>query len=217
MMKRIGVTQRVESLPDRGERRDCLDQRWAQLLGSLDLDAVPVPNGLEDVTAWAERQGLEGLILSGGNDLAHLPGATAIAPERDATENRLLDWAATRALPVLGVCRGLQLINHHFGGHQSPVEGHVARYHTLKACADDARFDEFGQVNSYHDWALNPGELAAPLTALARSGDGTIEALRHDGLGWLAIMWHPERESPFRVQDRALIRALFEPQRRNRE
>ena len=216
-MKRIGVTQRVEYLADRGERRDCLDQRWAGLLHSLDLDAVPVPNGLDDVVAWAQRQGLDGLLLSGGNDLAHLPGARATAPERDATEIALLEWAAEQGLPVLGVCRGLQLINHHFGGRQSPVDGHVARYHTLRSCGDEVRYDEFGEVNSYHDWALRPEELAAPLTALACAGDGTVEAFRHDALGWLAIMWHPEREAPFRDPDRDLIRAVFEPQRENRE
>lgn len=209
-MKRIGVTQRVESLPGRDERRDCLDQRWAALLAGLYIDAVPVPNSLDDVEDWARRQRLQGLLLTGGNDLGGLPQATNAAPERDATEARLLGWAADAGLPVLGVCRGLQLINHHFGGRQSRVEGHVAVHHDLTTEPSEPLFGPYTRVNSFHDWAVRPDELAEGLTALAHAPDGTVEAFRHERLGWLAIMWHPEREDPFLPVDLDLVRTVFD-------
>ncbi|MEX1198751.1 MAG: gamma-glutamyl-gamma-aminobutyrate hydrolase family protein [Pseudohongiellaceae bacterium] len=209
-MKRIGVTQRVERLPGRGERRDCLDQRWVTLLAGLCIDAVPVPNGLDDVAAWARRQQLEGLLLTGGNDLCGLPEAGNTAPERDATEGRLLEWAADTVLPVLGVCRGLQFINHYLGGRLSRVEGHVAVHHELVPEPSGPLAGLYTRVNSFHDWAVHPGELAEGLTALAHAPDGTVEAFRHERLGWLAIMWHPEREEPFRLADLDLIRAVFD-------
>jgi len=54
-------------------------------------------------------------------------------------------------------------------------------------------------VNSFHQWALCG--LPAGYQLLAHSADGTIEAIRHQQLRWLGIMWHPEREQPFCRQD----------------
>lgn len=211
-MIKIGITQRVEEVAGRGERRDCLDQRWAPLLRGLGMMAMPIPNGLEPMGAldsWVEAAGLEGIILSGGNDLAHLPGAKHAAPERDATERRLIGLSAERGLPLLGVCRGLQMLVDYYGGKLRRAEGHVARDHALTVekraglpLADRAR------VNSFHEFVFGPEGVPVELAAAANAPDGTVEAVAHRKLAQWGIMWHPERE-PFDAADHDILRTLF--------
>jgi len=123
LTRRVGVTQRVEILADRNERRDALDQAWIPLLVAQDLVPVPVPNQLDDPAAWVVELGITGLVLTGGNDLADVVGAKGTAPERDETEYRLLELAIDRSWPVLAVCRGLQLLVRHQGGITVPSKG----------------------------------------------------------------------------------------------
>jgi putative glutamine amidotransferase len=205
-MLHIGVTQRVEALPDRDERRDALDQAWAPWLAGIGMLAVPIPNQLADVDAFVDGLGLAGVILSGGNDLAGLPDAEHAAPERDALERAILERSA---LPVFGVCRGLQLLVDFHGGRLSRIAGHVRARHPVKA-ADVGRLElgDRESVNSYHGWGLRPADLGAVLRVAALSPDGSVEAVRHPELPRAAIMWHPER-APHDARDAALVRGFF--------
>ena len=209
-MKRIGVTQRVEIIASHGERRDCLDQQWAALLEKLGYLLVPVPNGLSAPDSWLETMGLDGFILSGGNDLAHLPDASRPSPERDATETAILDYTQQHQMPVLGVCRGLQMMNVYLGGNLVAVEGHVATRHSVIPEDGEPLFSAFSEVNSFHDWGIAAEGLAETLLPGARCQDGTIEAARHASLPWACIMWHPEREKPFDEADLALLKTIFQ-------
>jgi gamma-glutamyl-gamma-aminobutyrate hydrolase PuuD len=209
-LKRIGITQRVEVVAAHNERRDCLDQAWTRLFSRLGLDFVLVPNTLDDVAKWARRQSLDALVLSGGNDLAHLPDATKTAPERDVCERVLLSWAASIQLPVLGVCRGMQMINCYLGGSLSPVVGHVGHLHPVSSLKDSDLFKGYDMVNSYHDWGINLAGLAAGLKAIVLAEDNTIEAFRHESLPWFGVMWHPERYNSLAMeQDFVMLSRLF--------
>ena len=108
---RIGVTQRVEYITEYSEVRDCLDQRWSNLLEVLKMTIVPIPNSLSNVENWLDVMKCDAYILTGGNDLGDIPNAKNVSIERDRTEVALLKYAKARSLPVLGVCRGFQLIN----------------------------------------------------------------------------------------------------------
>ena len=193
-MTRIGITQRVEVPSDRGERRDALDQVWISLLEELGFVPVFLSNRHQDVAAYATAMKLEGILLSGGNDIADGSNSPNVAPERDRTERALLDWAKKHLVPVLGVCRGFQMMNVHLGGRLVPVNGHVAINHSIHPLRNAIRLP--ASVNSFHNWAIPDGGLAAELEPLSAADDGTIESARHRHLPWQGVMWHPERDIP---------------------
>lgn len=219
LTRRIGISMRVVR-SEYGETRDALARDWPVLLEKLGRahictpEWVLLPNIGEDCVSLARRYGLQGLLLTGGDDI----GAT---PDRDATENALLDWAAGENLPVLGVCRGAQMLARHAGAALTEVrrERHVATRHAVTWRASGAR-DSFwrralaGQtnteVNSYHNWGLLPENCPGCLRiAAVCPEDGSVEAFYHTVLPWLGIFWHPEREKTPRDNDMTLLYNLF--------
>ena len=195
-MKRVGITQRVEIITGYGERRDCLDQRWSGLMLSMGWFPIPLPNVLpEQAHLLIEYLQLEALVFSGGNSLSKTdPTAADAAPERDALETALLGEAAKNDIPVLGICRGMQMINVALGGAIKPVTGHVAKDHRLNSITDKFKFPE--TVNSYHNFGIGSAELADSLRPLALDDEENIEAFEHSEHRIFGIMWHPEREEP---------------------
>lgn len=196
-MKTVAVTQRVIVDPPHGTRRDCLDQVWVKFLLECGLLPIPIPNSVEAALPICEK--VSGIVLTGGNDLMACGGD---APERDETETALLDLAERRDLPVLGVCRGMQMILHRFGSRLQQVQGHVAQRQCISM--DDRRVE----VNSFHNFGAK--EVHAPLKTWAIADDGVIEAVKHTNRRMIGVMWHPERLEPFAADDVALFSEFFE-------
>lgn len=151
------------------------------------------------------------LLLPGGGDITPAffgqndHGSRNIDTELDILQFTILSRFVAQKKPVLGICKGLQLINVHFGGdiaqHIDTAETHrwVGRdqFHYVFHC-DLGRRDFFYQlygtsakVNSAHHQAINrTGEGLVPV---CRAGDNVIEGLVHRSLPILAVQWHPER------------------------
>ena len=206
---RVGITQRVEYVTAYAEARDCLDQRWSELLDVLKMTMVPIPNTLRNVEGWLDVLKCDAYILTGGNDLADLPNAKNVSIERDRTEIALLKHAQSYSLPVFGVCRGLQLMNVFFGGQLDRVSGHVANRHSVRLCFDQGNQFIARDVNSFHEWGISVNSLAQQLIPCAYDTDNYVEAARHEKLNWLGVMWHPEREKKFEASDVEILRKLF--------
>ena len=124
------------------------------------------------------------IVLSGGNDIGN-------ELERDATEAALLDCAQRNSLPVLAVCRGMQMLQCYLGGALTPVVGHVQCEHPIHAAGGQTL--QSLTVNSFHDWSIPQSSLAEGLRSLYLHDDGTVEAAIHKNHPWLGVMWHPER------------------------
>ena len=198
--KRIAISQRYDKVPGRDEFRDALDVEWGNLFEQLGALPIVLPSGLGDVAEYLNDLQVDGLLLSGGNDIGS-------APLRDSLEHKALNYAMTFELPVLGVCRGMQFLNHVEGGQLKIVEGHVATRHRLEG--EWARKHALSDVNSYHNQAITKETLATNFIALACSEDAVIEAIQHTKKPWMGIMWHPERETPFASHDLELIKKHF--------
>ena len=196
-MKTVAVTQRVVVDPPHGTRRDCLDQVWVKFLLGCGLIPIPIPNSVDAALKICVK--VDGIVLTGGNDLTAYGGD---APDRDETETALLDLAERRDLPVFGVCRGMQMIQHRFGVRLQKVHGHVAPRQRISI---EGRSVE---VNSFHNFGAR--EVYPPLKTWAIADDGVIKAVGHAGGRIMGVMWHPERLEPFAADDVALFSRFFE-------
>ena len=163
----------------------------------------------------------DGLVLTGGPDVApelygDWPDETVhVDSERDGFEYRLIDMALKKGMPVLGICRGLQILNAYFGGtliidlekfykrNHRPVSDDEDSYHKVKLVGE-SELKNFirqtdGTVNSSHHQAAD--RIGSGLKVTARAEDGTVEALENnESHGIVAVQWHPERinfDSPF--------------------
>ena len=185
-MKRIAVSQRVDIVSSYEERRDALDQRWYSFLFEAGLLPLLVPNNLRCAEALLATESIDGILLTGGNDLVEYGGS---AKERDSVERFLLERAIEGGVPLLGVCRGMQMLQHYFGATLQPVEGHVQRSQTIVING------ELEEVNSFHDYGAS--QDIPCLSTWAHSDDGVIKAVRHVDHRITGIMWHPEKNGPF--------------------
>jgi N5-(cytidine 5'-diphosphoramidyl)-L-glutamine hydrolase len=212
----IGITQRVVSVPGRNEKRDALDQAWFSFLRECGLEPVIIPNLHSDIVNYVKRLGVKGVILTGGNNFSnklvgHLfQDLNDTAQERDEIEIALLEASLENCWPILGVCRGMQLMNIFHGGKLSFVEGHVGELHSILKKTENISvnyaFDPF--VNSYHDLGILDSDIAEGMEILAQT-DNVIEAIRTHNYNHLGIMWHPERNIPPSYNDIFLFRQFF--------
>lgn len=209
-MKRLGITQRVDTMGSYGERRDCLDQRWVHFVLEIGFVPIPLPNVLPNrVSNVLAAIQPDAILFSGGNSIATLDTTLAdAAPERDAFELELLAQSRQLCIPIVGVCRGMQLINLFFYGRLSPVGGHVACTHAVDV--DETFQDDIPTVvNSFHRWGIAREDLAQPLIPIANDNRNHIEAFIHKTDPLLGIMWHPEREQPFNGKDIRLLQRFL--------
>ena len=151
----------------------------------------------------------DGLILCGGSDIdpkyynESIDGSVGIDEARDENEFALLEAYIKAEKPILGICRGHQLINTFFGG---TLYQHIpeADLHTRKENADEAHevksvsgsilADLYGErffVNSAHHQAIK--KLGDGLSVSAIWDDKYIEAVEHETLPIIGVQWHPER------------------------
>jgi putative glutamine amidotransferase len=155
---------------------------------------------------------LDGLLLTGGADVdpaqyGQIPAAETggVDPDRDAWEIALVRVALESALPVLGICRGCQVLNVACGGtlfQHLPARSNLphlvvprtAEAHAIEIQPGSQLFAVEGTTsigtNSIHHQAVD--ELGAVLRATAWAEDGTVEAIEHLECPAVGVQWHPE-------------------------
>ena len=147
----------------------------------------------------------DGLLLPGGGDLdptlygEKMAGSAPPDQKRDQWEWRLLEAFIGQEKPVLGICRGMQLINVYFGGSlRQDIPGHsqVERRDRCHWVQTENPGILMGlppkmQVNSAHHQAID--RLGQGLAVLQTAPDGVVEAVGHKDLPILGLQWHPER------------------------
>lgn len=156
---------------------------------------------------------VDALVLQGGGDVhpehyGHVlhPETNTLDRRRDAFELALLRAARARAVPVLGICRGIQLVNVGYGGtlvqhlpevtdlDHEQLDAWDAVAHRVDIAPGSRLAAALGEtsleVNSVHHQAVD--RIGAGLRAVAWAEDGVVEALEHASEPVVAVQWHPE-------------------------
>lgn len=198
------------------------------LAGGIAVLLPPQPVNADIVNRVLD--GLDGLVITGGKDID--PGSYGQQPhpssdepgrDRDAWELALLGEALKRKLPVLGICRGAQVLNVALGGtlhqHLPDVIGHTGHragnavfttlpVRTVPGTRLAALIGESTDVKCYHHQAI--AELGEGLVVSAWDADGVIEAIELPGDGFVvAVQWHPEES----LDDLRLFTAIVDAAR----
>ncbi|MFE2941604.1 gamma-glutamyl-gamma-aminobutyrate hydrolase family protein [Streptomyces sp. NPDC059255] len=166
-------------------------------------------------TAAAVVARLDGVVIAGGPDVRPArygartdPRTGPPALERDAWELALIEAALASGTPLLGICRGMQLLNvalggtlvQHVDGHTSPAVGSFGSHPVkpLPGTRYAGLVPEESAVPTYHHQTVD--RLGAGLTASAFAADGTVEAVElPDPRPVLGVQWHPEMGEDTRV------------------
>ncbi len=235
---RIAMSLDDTWLVDIGVMRATYEQALARAGGELfplsteDIGETPItPERARELLA-----AMDGLLLTGGGDVdPELYGgdpedATGVSRVRDDFEAALIREARRRRMPILGICRGCQILNvahggtlrnlrsdeelktahFNFGGHAVTLEPGSALVRILES----TRLD---RVESFHGQAVGtPGQ---GVRVVARSADGVTEAIEigDPAVEWIvAVQWHPEL-TVIDEKQQALLKAFVEAARRGRD
>jgi putative glutamine amidotransferase len=242
----IGIaTQTLEAIPGQLPMTWIMGQRYVRVLTGL--GAVPwiiplLPGDEETLGAIYDR--LDGVFLTGGVDVdpdsyreQRHPLCGKTDPPRDWTEMQLVRWAIRDGKPVLGVCRGIQVINVAAGGTlyqdvQAQVEGAIKHdyfptngVYTRDQLVHKVRVDPRSRlggilgtpetdVNSMHHQAVK--DLAPGLVSSAFAPDGIIEGIEGgNGQYLVAVQWHPEELADKMTSMRQLFTSFLDAARQS--
>ena len=213
----IGLTTTLPASKASGPLADRI-QAYVRAIERANGLPLLVPYGLDEGTRRALYRRLDGLLLTGGGDVAPqhygqapFEGLHSLDTARDETELELARWAAAEGKPLLAICRGLQVINVAAGGtlyqdlpsqrpgpirHDADDQPSEQPVHTVTVSEGSALAACLGatvlQVNSAHHQAIDRVGRGLRLTAFAP--DGVVEGAELEGHPcYLGVQWHPER------------------------
>lgn len=186
----IGISLRITNAEKYVEKRDSLSHDWPILFQQLGFSPLLIPNSILDIPLFLDEMKVSGLVLSGGDNMGD-------EPLRDKTEKKIIEYAISNSIPLIGICRGMQVINSFFGGKIQILDTsiHVNQSHTINF-NNNFLLNNSIVVNSFHHNVIDSINLGKNLLPFAISKtDNTVEGFFHNELQIFGVMWHPERDS----------------------
>lgn len=220
MKTRIAISQRIINF-NKNRLGDFLEHRYIILFAKVST-VIPIPNYVVDVERYLKENNITHIILSGGGgiDLNRIKLENYRSCQRDLTESKCLEYAEQKNIPILGICRGSEIINLFFGGRlikesekRTSFLDHAGTRHSI-TIIDKNLFQQVGnlatEVNSYHDELMTTNGLSPTCQPFALAEDQTVEGFHHNSLPIVGIMWHPEREKTLTPLNAFLLNSFLE-------
>lgn len=202
-MKKIIVTQRLSYNNKTKEKRDSIDIKLIELLLKSNIYPIPIPNSLNSLDhkhliKFLKTINPNGLLLTGGENFG-------VNKSRDNLEKKLLKYFTKNKKPILGICRGAQMIAKFFGVKTIKVKNHVRVEHKSIFASKDKLFPK--TINSFHDYGIKQCPKNFIVTIFSK--DRTIEAFKHKKFKWEGWMWHPERDKIISIKSLKRVKNIF--------
>jgi len=200
-MIKIALSMGQTYIKDRKETRDFIDNKLFFFLKECFDCEIHLINNFNKINnknslhlrKYLSQNKINFVVLSGGEDI----GKNKL---RDATEKCLIKFATNQNIPILGLCRGMQLINFYFKGKLKKIKGHIKKENKIYFNNEI----KYRKVICFHGNGIK--KLGNDLQVICKSHDNEIESIKHKSKKILGIMWHPERFKNFQNHDIQLIR-----------
>ncbi len=207
-MKKIAVTQRLIINDSYFEIREALDINLCKLIRNCNLLPIPLPINV-DFKDYFKSMDLEGIILSGGNDLFS-QSENDLSKSRDSLELELIKYCLINNIPIFGICRGMQIIAEYFASTFKKVDNEVNNRFDLIANPNSMYYNHLNNLknlNSFHDFTID--KISEEFIISGTNKNGTIKAIEHKNKRIFGQMWHSEREDKFRESEIEFIKFFF--------
>lgn len=196
------VTTRITEALNYLEVRDSISHDLIFSLKKQNLIALPITNISKKPEEMYKFISFDLLIVSGGDEFDNNHNLKSNKFKdanllRNNTEKNFINFCMMERIPIIGICRGMQFINHILNGSiiKNHKKNHINTCHLIESNKKYPFFpDKKFYVNSFHNNIIKPEMLGDFLLPIGNCIDGNIEAYIHSELPILGIMWHPERK-----------------------
>ena len=180
-----------------------LEDNWYKFFQKKKINLIPINSNFQNFKKLIKTKPV-GIIFSGGNDLNFLK-KKRVNLMRDNLEKKLLDTALKKKIPILGVCRGFQLIARYFKCKIIKQKEHIKTIHELKINKQIYKQKLKNiKVNSFHKFTVQ--SLPKNFDLIVKHKDGSIEIANSKKLKILNLMFHPERKN---ISQKSINKIVF--------
>ena len=171
---------------------DFIDHYWINYFKLKKISFFSIPN-IANYKENFSKNKIRLVILPGGNDLY---SKDKISKIRLKVEFKLIKYALKNNIPILGICRGMQVLNLFFKGKQNRIYGHMRTNH--KIYFENKIFGKkLMYVNSFHNFGIPLKKMSNKFNVIALDKDKNVEIFKHKTKKILGLMWHPERNKTY--------------------
>ena len=172
---------------------DFVDHYWINYFKLKKISFFSLPN-ISNYKLEFSKYKIKLIILPGGNDLF---SKDKISKARLKMEFDLIKYGLKKKIPILGICRGMQVINLFFKGKQARIYGHMKTRH--KIFFKNKFFNKkIINVNSYHNFGIPIKKISNNLEVIAVDKNDNVEMFKHKKKSIYGFMWHPERNKNYK-------------------
>ncbi len=178
---------------------DFIDHYWLSYFEKKKISYCLIPNKKKLSVKILNKIDL--LIIPGGNDVSNFLKTSRM---RNNIENNLINICLKKNIPILGICRGAQLLNKNLGGKIQRVKNHMRTRHNVFFTKNNILKKKYLNVNSFHKDGIKKSDLSKKLNMIANDNDENVEMFISKNKKIIGTMWHPEREKNTLLLDKLI-------------